>query len=58
MIEVMHCQTKSRKALILAGVDKDKKAILAAAKTEDYLFGKNLAEKSKEAKSMERWQSL
>ena len=54
MIEVMHSQTKSRKALILAGVDKDTKAILADAKTEDYLFGKNLAEKFKEAKSMEK----
>ena len=54
MAEIMYSQTKSRKAFIVAGVDKDTKIMLEDTKTEEFLFGKNLSEKFKEAKVMDK----
>lgn len=54
IVELMHSQTRSRMASILAGVAKDKKTMLENTKTDEYLFGENLAEKFKEARAMEK----
>ena len=54
MAEIIHSQTKSRKAFIVAGVDKDTKTMLEDTKTEEFLFGNNLSEKFKEAKVMDK----
>ncbi|XP_053987946.1 uncharacterized protein LOC128881180 [Hylaeus volcanicus] len=47
-------QTEARKAFILPGVDRHKKAILTNTQTDEYVFGSNLKERIKEAKALEK----
>ncbi|OXU16451.1 hypothetical protein TSAR_007565 [Trichomalopsis sarcophagae] len=54
IVESMHSQTKSRRALILAGVDKNTRAILESSKPDKALFGEKLGEKIKENQNMEK----
>ena len=52
--DMMYSQTRSRIAFVVAGVDKDTRNILEDTKPEEFLFGKNLREKIKEAKGIDR----
>ncbi|XP_046145863.1 uncharacterized protein LOC123989206 [Osmia bicornis bicornis] len=54
MVELLHSQTRSRIALILAGVDRDTRSMLESTKPDVFLFGKNLADKVREARTMEK----
>lgn len=49
---VMFSQTESRKAFILPGIDKTIKSLLEKSKTDEYLFGKNLSERIKQAQAL------
>ncbi|OXU27170.1 hypothetical protein TSAR_005435, partial [Trichomalopsis sarcophagae] len=51
--ELMNSQTKSRRALILAGVDKQTKTMLDETKPDKFLFGEKLSEKVRESKNLE-----
>lgn len=53
LAELMNSQTKSRRALILAGVDKQTRAMLDETKPDKLLFGEKLGEKVRETKSLE-----
>ncbi|KAJ8669458.1 hypothetical protein QAD02_000717 [Eretmocerus hayati] len=52
--EVMNSQTKSRIACIKAGLDVEKRTILADTTPGEFLFGDNLSEKFKAANAMNR----
>ena len=52
--DMMHNQTKSRAALILAGVDKKTRSLLEETKPQEFLFGNNLTDKIKESRSMDK----
>ncbi|XP_043478204.1 uncharacterized protein LOC122508750 [Leptopilina heterotoma] len=54
LTEIFYSQTKSRIAFILAGLDKETKALLEDRQTEEFLFGKNLSKRIKEAKAMDK----
>lgn len=54
LTEIFHSQTKSRIAFILAGVDKETKTLLEDKQPEEFLFGKNLSERIKESKAMDK----
>lgn len=54
MSETHYQLTKTRKAYIYPGLDKKAKAMLEKEQTNEYLFGANLSEKLKMAKSMEK----
>lgn len=54
MAEAHFLLNQSRKALILPGVSKPLKELLEKTKSDTELFGKNLAEKIKEAKALEK----
>lgn len=51
--EIMNSQTKSRKALILGGLDKQSKSILEETMADNLLFSKKLSKKVKETKNMD-----
>ncbi|OXU26260.1 hypothetical protein TSAR_007120 [Trichomalopsis sarcophagae] len=55
LAEIMNSQTKSRRALILGGLNKQSKNILEETRADNLLFGEKLTEKVKESKSMESW---
>lgn len=54
LTDVIHLQSKSRKAFILPGLDAKIKSVLTDCKTDSTLFGKNLATKIKEAKVIDK----
>lgn len=54
LTNIFHSQTKSRIAFILTGVDKETKTLLEDRETEEFLFGKNLSDRIKEAKAMDK----
>lgn len=54
IVESMHSQTKSRRALILAGVEKNIRGILESSKPDKALFGEKLGEKIKENQNLEK----
>ena len=52
--QIIFGQTKSRKAFILPGVEKQRKVLLEKAETDEFLFGKGLLDRIKEAIAMEK----
>ena len=53
-VEVHHAQSRARAAYILPGVSKPMRDALEKTKPDSFLFGKNLGEKIKEVKAMEK----
>lgn len=51
---IIHKQTVTRKAFIQPGLSTETKAVLKDAKVDEFLFGKDLTEKIKDAKAMNR----
>lgn len=49
---IIYKQTQTRKAFIEPGLSKEAKAILKDTKFDDFLYGKELTEKLKDAKAM------
>ena len=49
-----HAQLKARAAYILPGIGKTMRDVLEKTKTDEFLWGKNLSEKIKEARAMEK----
>lgn len=49
---IIYKQTKSRKAFIEPGLVEETKALLKDCKTDEYLYGKEWAEKAKERKTL------
>lgn len=46
--------TESRKAFILPGLSKQSRDVLTASKTDELLFGRNLAERLKESRALDK----
>lgn len=46
--------SESRKAFILPGMTKQSKDVLSTTKTDEFLFGKNLSDKLKEARALDK----
>ncbi|XP_074114401.1 uncharacterized protein LOC141537359 isoform X1 [Cotesia typhae] len=46
--------SESRKAFILPGMTKQSKDVISTTKTDEFLFGKNLSDKLKEARALDK----
>ncbi|XP_031777100.1 uncharacterized protein LOC116415826 [Nasonia vitripennis] len=51
---IVHKQNITRKAFIEPGLSKETKAVLKDSKTDEFLYGKDLPEKIKEAKALNK----
>lgn len=54
LTHLMYTQTEARKYFILPGMEPNKKKILTNVETDEFLFGKNLNERIKEAKAIQK----
>lgn len=54
LTQIVHKQSNSRKAFIEPGLSKETKAILKGTKIDEFLYGKELSEKIKEAKALDK----
>lgn len=52
--DLLHNQTQNRKAVILPGLSREVKEVLKNTTPDKFLFGENLGEKIKNAKSLEK----
>lgn len=54
LTEIIHKQSKSRKAFIEPGLARETKVILKDTKVDEFLFGKELTEKIREVKAINK----
>ena len=54
LTQIIHKQSVSSKAFIEPGLTKETKAILKGTKIEEFLYGRDLTEKIKEAKALDK----